>query len=310
MQPLSKVHPDIFPAAQCTFECFRWALFCVITRGFTEAGVGSGPTAIGTASRRGDGQWFALPLADMLQHCPPPMKATSLHYDGDRADGSHGGFTMLAERRIEAGDEVAHCYDEHLTDARLAANYGFALCPIASHCATVDLPLRLLEAAARKELGHVESDEAWGGSALVFHAQWLTEEGDLDVSCSWAATSSAKLKQQEVLGMLWNMAVRTHADEPQPGVPPVNFDLVAREGDFLDCISEVCRCWPVVGSIFARALSDRDRVYLPWRQLSADELLLNRRLSIEAATALKVRVGERKILHALRRHMLSLSQPS
>jgi hypothetical protein len=84
---------------------FQQACMCVATRGFHlhDTHDYSGP--------------YLLPWIDLLNH-DPVEKCTTLQWDS-------GYFTMVADRDIEAGEEIRHSYGSDLTSAQLLKTFGF-----------------------------------------------------------------------------------------------------------------------------------------------------------------------------------------
>ena len=70
------------------------------------------------AVRLDDGSWALVPGVDALNDGPAESRATTLEVDGET-------FEMRAERALEPGDELTHCYDEDADGAELLRRYGF-----------------------------------------------------------------------------------------------------------------------------------------------------------------------------------------
>lgn len=105
------------------FHEFQQACACVSTRGF-HLQQADGETSATTESARGpaDGNYsgpYLLPYIDLLNHSTE-KKCTTL-----QRDTSDGTFTMIAERPINAGEDICHAYGTGLTSAQLLQTFGF-----------------------------------------------------------------------------------------------------------------------------------------------------------------------------------------
>ena len=138
-------------------------------------------------------------------------------------------FSMRAHRRIEAGEEVTHRYDD-LDNTQLLLNYGFVAAEGALP-ASARLPLPLLfEAVAAtrdnavqlgQEEGHdMEEEEEDGGDASALIAEW-------DVGERWGDKTRACEKLLEMYGG----AVSVSAEEPLPDALLTMVQLMLMPGD-------------------------------------------------------------------------------
>ena len=98
------------------YSKFLQACACISTRGFHKA----------TNQNHSDNEKYSgpylLPYMDLLNHCSKKEASTSL-----RVDENNGDFYMQAERDIEKGDEICHCYqdDDTTTSSQWLQTFGF-----------------------------------------------------------------------------------------------------------------------------------------------------------------------------------------
>ena len=103
------------------YSKFLQACACISTRGFHKA-----TNENYSANDKYSGPYL-LPFMDLLNHCSKEDASTSL-----RVDENNGDFYMQAERDIEKGDEICHCYqdDDTTTSSQWLQTFGFI--PISS----------------------------------------------------------------------------------------------------------------------------------------------------------------------------------
>mmetsp|Transcript_18615 Transcript_18615/g.40312 ORF Transcript_18615/g.40312 Transcript_18615/m.40312 type:complete len:585 (-) Transcript_18615:56-1810(-) len=104
------------------FNEFQRACACVSTRGFHLQQKDGETAAEESAQGPADGNYsgpYLLPYIDLLNHSTE-KKCTTL-----QRDTSDGTFTMIAERPINAGEEICHAYGKGLTSAQLLQTFGF-----------------------------------------------------------------------------------------------------------------------------------------------------------------------------------------
>lgn len=293
----------------CSAADLRWACDSITSRSFQLPAVDGGGRCM-------------LPLMDMLNHCAwsDPRRVTTLRYSRDcGSDGDEGGgpvhtgsaeagfetFTMVAERPIEAGTEIRHCYGAELTDGQLVASYGFATCCAGFHGgggsshyrSVIDLPLRFLPFVAATKSNRTDSAPA---VLLTFEAEWHTEE---EVALSSPALDDPSSPGRRQLRLILAELAR------RQGCGDWAHDVAHEQDDAVAELCAACRRHPAaIGTAVVRALRRRDMSYRPWRPLARDESMLldPARPALPAAElcALRVRVGERRVLAALVHHIL------
>eukprot|EP00887_Chlorella_sp_A99_P005962 scaffold29.g5962.t1 len=128
MEPLLREHPDIWPASSCGPEAFDWCCGMVQSRAFHLV-----KDNWVTQIQSEGSELYMLTGIDMINHSSiPALRSTSLHLVTEpltvQCDGREvvlsSYFSMKAERDIAEEEQVLHTYGD-LSDAQLLKTYGF-----------------------------------------------------------------------------------------------------------------------------------------------------------------------------------------
>lgn len=163
------------------YENFKKACACVSTRGF-HLQQGDQQKAADTGATNDYSGPYLLPYIDLLNHSTE-KKCTTL-----QRDTTDGTFVMIAERKINAGEEIFHTYGASLTAAQILQTFGF-----------VEI------GAARRAANSQWNDDQYGISPATLSAEAILNACRSIVDSSFPSDLQRSMEQNEFEDETWDV---------------------------------------------------------------------------------------------------------